>query len=47
MADRSSSKTAEKAEDNAPPVIEYTALTIYKDLLLEQQGKAPTDEDSL
>merc|ERR1712021_185598 len=36
MADRSSSKTAENKEDEAPPVIEYSALNIYKDLLLEQ-----------
>ena len=36
MADRSSSKTAEKNQDDAPPIIEYSALNIYKDLLLEQ-----------
>ena len=29
------------------PVIEYSAYEIYKDLLIEQRGNAPQDEESI
>lgn len=51
-ADRVTAKEAEKkkkasGEKDDVPVIEYSAHQIYKDLLIEQQGKAPQDENSV
>lgn len=49
-ADRITSKANAKKEgddEKAPPVIEYSAYEIYKDLLIEQRGNAPQDEESI
>jgi Ca2+/Na+ antiporter len=50
-ADKVTAREAEKksgkdAKDDVP-VIEYSAYEIYKDLLIEQRGGAPQDEESI
>lgn len=51
FADRITAKATEKKEGaddgKAVPVIEYSAYEIYKDLLIEQRGNAPQDEESV
>lgn len=50
-ADKITAKKAEKetlmGDKQDIPVIEYSAYEIYKDLLIEQRGNAPQDEESL
>jgi Ca2+/Na+ antiporter len=50
-ADRFTAKAAEAEKgdenENLPPVIEYSAYQIYKDLLIEQKGGAPQDKESV
>jgi len=46
-ADRYTAAEAGKQEEESAPVIEYSAYEIYKDLLLEQRGGAPQDEQSV
>lgn len=50
-ADKITAKKAEKetlmGDKEDIPVIEYSAYEIYKDLLIEQRGNAPQDEESL
>jgi hypothetical protein len=48
LADRATNKANEKLDQGSEiPVIEYAPLEIYKTLLVEQQGKAPTDPESI
>lgn len=48
-ADRVTARNSEKEDDGKDdvPVIKYTAYEIYKDLLIEQRGNAPQDEESV
>lgn len=50
-ADRVTARANEKADGDESkdetPVIEYSAYEIYKDLLIEQRGNAPQDEQSV
>ena len=47
VVEREDAKKEGAADDKVVPVIEYSAYEIYKDLLIEQRGNAPTDEESV